>query len=289
MTLRPRRTLLYMPGANARALEKARSLNADGFIFDLEDAVAPDAKETARAQICDAVRQGGYRGREIVIRVNGLDTPWGVDDVKAAAAVTPDAILLPKVESKDQIQDLAALIEDYGDLASTAIWAMMETPRGILRSPEIAAFHPRLTCFVMGTSDLVKDLHAAHTPLRLPVLVSLGQCLLAARAEGLAILDGVYLDINDETGFHESCLQGKELGFDGKTLIHPKQIDAANSVFAPSSDDIDHAARLIAAYDEAMSQGKAVALLDGKLVENLHVEEARRLVSLAKTIETLNS
>ena len=289
MTLRPRRTLLYMPGANARALEKARGLNADGFIFDLEDAVAPDAKEMARAQVCNAVRDGGYRGRELVIRVNALNTPWGAADVEAAAAVKPDAILLHKVESKEHIQALAALIEQYGDLEETAIWAMIETPRGVLRAHEIAAFHPRLTCFVMGTSDLVKDLHAAHTPMRLPVLYSLSQSLLAARAEGLAILDGVYLDIHDEVGFHESCLQGKELGFDGKTLIHPKQVDAANSVFAPSPDDIDHATRLIAAYDEAMAQGKAVALLDGKLVENLHVEEARRLVSLAKTIEILNS
>ncbi|MGD8326851.1 MAG: CoA ester lyase [Sphingomonadales bacterium] len=287
MTARPRRTVLYMPGANARALEKAREINADGFIFDLEDAVSPDAKELARTQVCDAVRQGGYRGRELIIRVNGLDTPWGEDDVKAAVAVKPDALLLPKVESADEIRALAALIEQYGDLEKTAIWAMMETPRGILRAADIAAAHPRLECLVMGTSDLVKDLHAAHTSMRLPVLVSLGQCLLAARAEGLAILDGVYLDIQNDVGFHEACLQGKELGFDGKTLIHPRQVEAANKVFTPSSDDVEHAKRLIAAFDEAMAEGKAVALLDGKLIEILHVDEARRLVEMAKAIEEM--
>lgn len=286
MAAKPLRSVLYMPGANTRALEKARSLNADAFIFDLEDAVAPDKKINARENICRAVKQGGYRKRTLVIRINALSSEWGQEDAAAAAAVQPDAILLPKVETAEDIQELSQLITQFGDLSKTAIWAMMETPRGILNAPQIAAAHLRLDAMVMGTSDLVKDLHAAHTSSRVPVLVALGQCLLAARAEGLNILDGVYLNIEDTIGLHEACLQGRDLGFDGKTLIHPRQIETANAVFGPKTEEIEHANQIIRAYDEAMAQGQAVALLDGRLIENLHVEEARRLVALAQTIST---
>lgn len=287
MHIRPLRSVLYMPGSNARALEKARELAADAFIFDLEDAVAPDAKETARAQVCDAVRQGGYGKRQLVIRINGFDSAWGEEDLRAASAAKPNAILLPKVESPDQIRKAAKIMETAGITDDCVLWAMMETPRGILRAVDIASAHPRLAVMVMGTSDLVKDLHAAHTSMRLPMLVSLGQCLLAARAEGLCILDGVHLNLDDSVGFHEACLQGRQLGFDGKTLIHPKQIDTANAVFAPSEEDITNAQDIITAFDEAVSQGKGVAVLNGKLIENLHVEEARRVVALAQAIEGL--
>jgi citrate lyase subunit beta/citryl-CoA lyase len=287
-TARPRRSVLYMPGSNARALEKARTLAADALILDLEDAVAPEAKALAREQVCKAVTDGGYGGRELIIRSNGLDTPWGRDDIIAAAKAAPDAILLPKVESAAQVQAAEALLQQHGQ-AKTAIWCMMETPKGILHAEEIAAASPRLAALVMGTSDLVKDLNAQHTPLRLPVITSLGLCLLAARAYGLAILDGVYLDLDDEAGFEAACKQGLELGFDGKTLIHPKTLDAANRVFAPSEAQVAWAQKIIAAFEAASKEGKGVVLVDGKLVENLHVEQAKRLAALAEAIAKLQA
>lgn len=284
---RPRRSVLYMPGSNARALEKAKNLPADALILDLEDAVAPDAKAEARDQVCGAVKGGGYGGREMIIRVNGADTPWGDDDLRAAAAAGPDAILLPKVESARMVRDAEQKIVAAGAPKTTALWCMMETPRGILRAEEIAASSERLACFVMGTSDLTKDLHALHTPARTPMLTSLAICLLAARAEGLAILDGVYLDLKDEAGFRAACMQGLELGFDGKTLIHPSQVGPTNEVFGPSNEEVDMSRRIIEAFAEADAAGKAVVVVDGKLVENLHVENAQRIVGLADAIGRL--
>lgn len=286
---RPRRSVLYMPGSNARALEKARTLAADALILDLEDAVSPDAKEEARRQVCDAVKAGGYGNRELLVRVNGLGTPWGYADVAAAAACGADAILIPKVESADAVRQVEAIMVANGAPASMAIWCMMETPRGMLKAEEIANATPRMGGFVMGTSDLAKDLHCLHTRDRLPMITGLGLCLLAARAYNLAIVDGVYLDLNDDEGFAFSCQQGLELGFDGKTLIHPKTIEAANTVFAPSEKEIEWSRKIIAAHAEASAQGKGVVVVDGKLVENLHVENARRIVTLAEQITALEA
>jgi citrate lyase subunit beta/citryl-CoA lyase len=283
---RPRRSVLYMPGSNPRALEKARALAADALILDLEDAVAPDAKAQARDLVAATVQGGGYGNRELVVRTNGLDTAWGRDDVIAAARAAPDAILLPKVESAAQVQEAAALIEAHG-AAKTAIWCMMETPKGMLHAEAIASASPRLACFVMGTNDLAKDLNARHTPMRLPMITALGLCLLAARAYGLAIIDGVFMDVKDEAGLAASCQQGVELGFDGKTLIHPAQLEAANRAFAPSDADVDHARRVVAAFAAARAEGKGVVLLDGKLIENLHVVAAERLLALHDAIEKL--
>ncbi len=281
---RPRRSVLYMPGANARALEKSRSLPADALIFDLEDAVAPDAKINARKQIIEAVAAGGYGNREILIRTNGLNTPWGYDDLVAVAKAGADAVLLPKVESAETVRQAEAVLESHGASDDLAIWCMMETPRGMLHAEAIADASPRLGGLVMGTSDLAKDLQAQHTAMRLPLITALGLCLLAARAARIAILDGVYLDLNDHEGFVDSCRQGAELGFDGKTLIHPKQLAAANEVFAPSEEELRLSRRIIDAYAEAEAEGKGVVLVDGKLIEKLHVDHAKRVVALAEAI-----
>ncbi len=282
--IRPRRSVLYMPGSNPRALEKAKDLAADCLILDLEDAVAVAAKLDARTLVMDAVKAGGYGRRELIIRINSLDSEWGEGDMKAACAAGPDAILLPKVESAAMISQAEDMMVKFGAPENTKIWCMMETPRAMLNAAEIAASSARLTCFVMGTSDLVKDLHAHHTNLRLPVLTSLGLCILAARAENVEILDGVFLDLNDDEAFRASCLQGLEFGFDGKTLIHPKQLAGANEVFAPSPSELEFARRIIAAFAEAEADGKGVVLVDGKLIENLHVENAHRLVTLSEAI-----
>ena len=288
-TARPRRSVLYMPGSNTRALEKGRGLPADALILDLEDAVAPDAKVEARGNIAEALKAGGYGKREIIVRVNALDTPWGKDDVAALAASGADALLLPKVESAAMVSELEGLMRDAGAPDGLAIMCMMETPRGILNADEIAGASQRLTCLVMGTSDLVKELNAAHTPERLPVLTSLSLCVLAARAHGVAIVDGVHLDLSDDEGFAAHCRQGKDLGFDGKTLIHPKTIAVANEVFAPSEADIAQARRIIEAHAEATRQGQGVVVLDGKLIENLHVETAERSVALAEAIAAMSA
>lgn len=289
LTARPRRSVLYMPGSNARALEKGRGLPADALILDLEDAVAPDAKTLARNQIAAAVSEGGYGAREVIVRVNDLDTPWGNEDVAAIASCGADAILLPKVESAAMVHELEALMVASGAPDGMAIMCMMETPLGMLRADEISMASKRLSCLVMGTSDLVKDLQAAHTADRLPVLTSLGLCILAARAHGLAIVDGVHLDLQDDVGFAASCVQGRELGFDGKTLIHPKTIVAANEAFAPGAEEIAWSQKIIAAHREAAADGKGVVVVDGKLIENLHVESAQRLVALAGKIEELSA
>ncbi|BAE52753.1 HpcH/HpaI aldolase/citrate lyase family protein [Paramagnetospirillum magneticum] len=286
-TARPRRSVLYMPGSNPRTLEKARTLPADGLILDLEDAVAPDAKDVARSQVVDAVKAGGYGARELLIRVNSLATPWGQADVAAAASSGTHAVLIPKVESADTVRQVEAIMVANGAPADMAIWCMMETPRGMLKAEEIAGSSPRMGGFVMGTSDLAKDLHCAHTRDRLPMITSLGLCLLAARAYGLAALDGVYLDLNDDEGFAYSCQQGLELGFDGKTLIHPKTIETANRVFAPAEKEIEWSKKIIAAHAEASAAGKGVVVVDGKLIENLHVENARRIVALSDQIAAM--
>lgn len=283
---RPRRSVLYMPGSNARALDKGRSLPADAMIMDLEDAVAPGAKVEARDLILDALEAGGYGHREIVIRVNGLDTPWGHDDLVMAARSKADAVLLPKVESADAVRRAEAILKAAQAPDSLAIWCMMETPRGILHAEEIADASSRLEVLVMGTSDLAKDLHCAHTEMRFPMLHSLSTCILAARAAGLAILDGVHLDLNDDDGYRKACRAGLEMGFDGKTLIHPKTIEVANEVFAPSDEDVAWARKIIAAYQDAVAEGSAVVLVDGKLIENLHVEGAERIVRLVESIES---
>ncbi len=288
-TARPRRSVLYMPGSNARALEKARTLPADGLILDLEDAVAPDSKELARKQVCEAVAAGGFGMRETIIRVNALSTRWGYEDIAMASKSGADALLLPKVESADAIRHMEAIMRANGAPKSMKIWAMMETPRSVLESQRIAESTPRMECLVMGTSDLAKELDCAHTHERLPFMVSLGLCLLAARAAGLTILDGVYLDLNDEAGFEFACRQGQELGFDGKTLIHPKQVGPCNKVFTPKPEDVAWSRRIIEAHTAAAARGEGVVVVEGKLVENLHVESAHRVVDMAEAIAVMEA
>ena len=286
---RPRRSMLYMPGSNARALDKARTLPADSLILDLEDAVAPDAKDIARKQVCEAVKAGGFGLREIIIRVNALSTKWGYEDIAMASKSGANALLLPKVESADAIRHMEAIMRANGAPDSMTIWAMMETPRSILESQRIAESTPRMEGLVMGTSDLAKELDCAHTHERLPFMSSLGLCLLAARAARLAILDGVYLDLNDDTGFEFACRQGHELGFDGKTLIHPKQIGPCNKVFTPKESDVAWSRKIIQAHADAAARGEGVVVVDGKLIENLHVESAQRVVSMADAIAAMEA
>lgn len=286
-SVHPRRSVLYMPGSNPRALEKGRTLTADCLILDLEDAVAPDSKGLARTQIAEAVRRGGYGRRELIVRANGLESPWGEADLQAMATVGADAILLPKVESKSMIDAAISILDASGGPSDLPIWCMMETPLGILHAEEIAFASPRVGGLVLGTSDLAKDLNASHTRDRLPFMASLEICILAARAAEIAILDGVHLDLDDDAGFRTSCQQGKELGMDGKTLIHPKTIDIANEVYAPSPDVIAWSKRIIAAHEDAEQAGKGVVLVDGKLIENLHVESARHLLEMAQAIQAV--
>jgi citrate lyase subunit beta/citryl-CoA lyase len=278
-----------MPGSNARALDKGRSLPADALIIDLEDSVAPDAKADARQQIVAALGEGGYGGRELAIRVNGLTTPWGFDDIATISGTNADAILIPKVDSAEAVHQAVSIMDSVGAPETMAIWCMMETPRAILHAEEIADAHPSMGAFVMGTSDLAKDLGAAHTEMRLPFMMTLNMCVLAARAAGLAVLDGVHLDLNDDDGFRASCAQGRELGFDGKTLIHPKTIAAANEVFGPSEEELAWSQKIIEAHAGALKEGKGVVVVEGKLVENLHVESAKRLVAMAEAIRTLEA
>jgi len=276
-----------MPGSNARALEKGRTLAADGLILDLEDAVAPEAKETARDQVRNAIKEGGYGKREVIVRVNPMDTAWGHDDLTAVATMGADAVLLPKVESADAVHQAEDIMGTAGAPDELSVWCMMETPLGMLHAEEISHASPRVGALVMGTSDLAKDLQCAHTPDRIPFMTSLGLCMLAARAAGIGILDGVHLNLDDDEGFKDSCKQGAELGFDGKTLIHPKTIDAANKIFAPSNDVIEWSEKIIAAHAKAAKEGKGIVVVDGQLIENLHVLNAERLVAMSKAIEEL--
>lgn len=282
--MRPRRSVLFVPGINARALEKARGLDADALIFDLEDSVAPDAKAKARTAIVAAIAQGGWGRRELILRVNALNTEWADDDLRAAAQIKLDAVLLPKVESESEPRKAEAMLISGGAPLDLGIWCMIETARAVLHAEAIAAATPRLKAFVMGTADLSKEICAEETPLREPMTTALGLCILAARAYGLAVLDGVHFNVADAAGFEQSCQQGRRLGFDGKTLIHPSTIAAANRIFAPDDAAIAQARRVIAAFDEAKAQGKGVAVLDGRLIERLHVADAERTLALAAII-----
>jgi citrate lyase subunit beta/citryl-CoA lyase len=282
---RPRRSVLYMPSSNERALEKAKSIPCDGLILDLEDAVAPDAKPAAREAACAAVGSGEYGQREVTIRVNGADTEWHADDFAAACAAGPDAIVVPKVDSADAVRTLVDAMERHGAPDRTTLWAMVETPRAMLHAEEIAAASDRLSVLVMGTNDLVKELYAEHVPGRQPVLAGLGLALLAARATGKAILDGVYNDVKDVDGFLAECRQGRELGFDGKTLIHPGQVEGANEAFAPSEQAVEDARGVLQAWEDG--RGSGVVTFNGRMIENLHVESARRTLGIHEAIRAL--
>ena len=283
---RPRRSCLYMPGANARALEKAKTLGADVLILDLEDSVAPEAKQEARAQVAAAVKGGGFGKREIIVRVNGLSTPWGKDDIAAACACGPDGILAPKIESGAQVMEFDAALTGANLPAHAAFWANIETPRAILNLSDIAAAagSTRLACFVVGLNDLSKETRAQQKPGRAAFQAALSLAVMAARAEGLTAIDGVFNDIVDMGGFEAECRQALEFGYDGKTLIHPSQIETANTVFAPSREDIARARAVIAAFALPENAGKGVIKVDGAMTELLHLEEARRVVAVAEAI-----
>lgn len=278
---RPYRSALYIPGSRLRALDKARGLPVDVILFDLEDAVSPDEKDAARATLADELGKGGYGNRLKVVRINGLDTGWGADDAKAANDMACDAVLLPKVNGPVDVDALAAMTDK-------PIWAMMETPLGVLNSPAIAA-HPQIEGFVLGTNDLAKDLNTRHRADREPLLTSLQMCLLAARAHGVVAIDGVYNAFKDEDGFKVECEQGRDMGFDGKTLIHPAQVAIANEAFAPTQAEIELAERQIAAFAEAEAAGQGVAVVDGKIVENLHIVTARATLAKAAAIAELEN
>ena len=288
MTVRPRRSVLYMPGSNARAIEKARELPADGIILDLEDAVAPEAKVMAREQIRKALEKGGFGDREVFVRINGLDTRWWVDDLHAVADVRPDAVLVPKISDPHQLQDLAARIVDMGTDPHIRVWAMMETPLAMINVGAIAAAahdsETRLSGFVMGTNDLAKDTRARIVPGRAPMLPWLMTCVAAARAFGIDILDGVYNDLGNAEGFAEECRQARDLGFDGKTLIHPRQIEVCNDAFSPAPEEVEAARKIIATFDLPENQGKGVIQIEGRMVERLHADMARRTVEIADAI-----
>jgi citrate lyase subunit beta/citryl-CoA lyase len=281
--VRPRRSVLYMPGSNARAMEKARTLRADALILDLEDAVAPDAKALARDQVCDAVKARGFGKREVVVRINALSTAWGHADLEAAAAAKPDAILIPKVSSAAELRDVEARLS----AADVAVWAMIETPLAIFRLAEIAGAGGRLACFVMGTNDLIKEFHGQHTRDRQNLSAALSLSVAAGRAFGLSVIDGVHNDIADTDGFTETCRQGRAFGFDGKTLIHPSQIEPCNAVFAPAADEVEAARKIIAAFEQPENKGNGAIALDGRMVELLHAEIARRTIALADAIAAL--
>ena len=282
--LRPRRSVLYMPGANERALEKAKGLDADALILDLEDAVAPDAKPEARERVCAAVQSGEYGHRELTIRVNGIGTEWHEDDLAAAAHAGPHGVVVPKVNSADEVRTLVDALEKAGAPDHTMLWAMVETPVAILHAEEIAAAHERLAVLVMGTNDLVNETFALHVPGRSPLVPSLTIALLAARAAGKVILDGVYNDVKDEEGFAAEARQGREMGFDGKTLIHPSQVEPTNEAFAPSEADVEHAGEVIEAYEQAQAEGRGVVTVNGRMIEHLHVRDAQRILALHEAI-----
>ena len=284
---RPRRSVLYLPASNERALEKAKTLAVDALILDLEDAVAPDAKDAARDNACAAARSGEYGRRELAIRVNGIGTQWHDADLHAACAAGPDAVVVPKVGSGDEVRALVAAMEAAGAPGHTALWAMVETPQAMLHCEEIAGASDRLTVLVMGTNDLAKELHAEHVPGRAPLLTGLSLCLLAARATGTVILDGVYNDVKDLEGFEAECTQGRQLGFDGKTLIHPGQVEVCNTTFAPSAEAVEDARGVLAAWEAG--GGAGVVTHRGRMIENLHVETAQRVLSVHEAVTRASS
>ncbi|MCH8505470.1 MAG: CoA ester lyase [Ectothiorhodospiraceae bacterium] len=285
MRLPPPRSGLFMPGSNPRAIEKARSLDADALILDLEDAVGPEQKQEARTLVREALRQGGFGQRELIVRVNGLETEWAEDDLRMVAVEQLDGVLIPKVESAEDLTRARQILTAAGAPSSLPLWAMAETPRGILNLVLICAGSAGLQVLVAGTSDLARDLRVRHTADRVGLIGALSQCVLAARANGLDVLDGVYLDLHNAEGFRHACQQGRDLGFDGKTCIHPSQLQVTNEVFSPTAVELELARRVIAAWDEAQAQGKGLAVVNGRLVESLHVEEARRTLLLQETIE----
>jgi len=288
MTIRPRRSVLYMPGSNARAIEKARSLPADAVILDLEDSVAPQSKAAARQQVAEAVKAGGFGPREVVVRINGLDTEWWLDDLLAITHAKPNAILLPKISKPEQFDDVIERFIDVHSGHAVRIWAMMETPLAMLHAERIAAAardpEVRLTAFVMGTNDLAKDTRAKLLPGRAAMLPWLMTCVAAARAHGVEIIDGVYNDLANAEGFAQECAQARDLGFDGKTLIHPNQIASCNAAFSPTPEEVAQAEKIIAAFDLPENAGKGVVALDGRMVERLHADMARRTVAIGKAI-----
>jgi len=289
MPFRPRRSVLYMPGSNARAIEKARSLPVDGVILDLEDAVAPDAKVQARQQVADAVKAGGFGAREVFIRVNGIDTPWHADDLNAAAHAAPDGILVPKVSTVETLERVGQRLLDMRTHLKTRIWAMIETPEAIFNINALAAeahdSEARLAGFVMGTNDLAKETRARLVPGRAPMVSWLALCVLAAHGHGIDILDGVYNDLSDPKGLEAECAQARDMGFDGKTLIHPNQIGPCNTAFSPTLDEVAQARKTIAAFDLPENKDKGVVQIDGRMVERMHAEMARRTVEIADAIE----
>jgi len=284
---RPRRSVLYLPASNERALEKARSIPCDALILDLEDAVAPDAKPAAREAACAAASSGGYGEREVTIRVNGADTEWHVADIAAACAAGPDAIVVPKVNTADAVLHLVEAMAGNDAPERTKLWAMIETPYAMLHAEDIAAVSDRLTVLVMGTNDLAKELYAEHVPGRQPLLTSLSLALLAARATGKVIIDGVYNDVKNTDGFMDECQQGREMGFDGKTLIHPSQVDGANEAFAPSEGAVEAARGILQAWEDG--EGSGVVTYDGRMIENLHVESAQRTLAIHEAINSLRA
>jgi len=286
-SLRPRRSALYMPAANERALEKAKTIATDAIIFDLEDAVSPDAKDLARTQAVAAVNSGEYGKRELTIRCNALATPWGHADVAAAAKACVSAVVIPKINSVAEVDEVSRALDAAGAPKEMMIWAMIETPTAIMDCRAIAA-HPRVAVLVMGTNDLAKELRASQVPGRAPLVPSLHMALLAAREADKVILDGVYNDIKNADGFTAECVQGQNMGFDGKTLIHPDQVSIANDTWAPSAQDVEHARKVIAAFNEALAEGKGVVQLDGKMIENLHVANAERAIAIADAIAQLS-
>ncbi|MEW5965371.1 MAG: CoA ester lyase [Pseudomonadota bacterium] len=293
MQVRPRRSVLYMPGSNQRALEKARTIDADALILDLEDAVAPDAKIEARGRVCAAVKAGGYGRRELIIRVNALETPWGADDLFAAAEAEPDAILVPKVGRPGDIISAAKVLKAAHAPEKTKLWAMMETPMAIINVRDIAAAgierEHRLTCMVMGTNDLLKESRARALHNRFAVVPWLAMTIVAARAYGLDVLDGVYNDYKDEAGLREECEHGRTLGMDGKTLIHPSQVGPTNDIFSPTAEEVGWSRKIIAAFDMPENARKGVITVEGRMVERLHLVMAKRTVAIAEAIAEMNA
>ncbi|MEZ5239269.1 MAG: CoA ester lyase [Microthrixaceae bacterium] len=287
-TYRPRRSVLYMPGANDKALEKAKGLPCDAIIFDTEDSVAPDMKAVARDKVAAAVASGDYGKRELTIRVNSAETEWHEDDLRSAAEAGPSGIVVPKVDSAADVAAVEAILESAGVPDHTRIWAMLETPAAVENAVEVAASSERLEVLVMGTNDLAKELRAALVPGRAPLRWGLGRCVNAARYAGKVILDGVYNDVRNPEGFEAECAQGAEMGFDGKTIIHPSQVEPSNAAFAPSAEEIEYSRRVIEAWDAALAEGKGVVTVDGRMIENLHVDNARRALAVAEAIAALS-
>ncbi len=289
MIIRPRRSVLYMPGSNARAIEKARTLPVDGIILDLEDAVAPAAKEAARAQVVQAVKAGGFGRREVFVRINALDTPWSIDDLTAAANAGPDAILVPKITTTEQLDLIGQRLFDMKADQKVRVWAMIETPLALFNIQALAAeahdSETRLAGFVIGSNDLAKETHARIVPGRAPMRPWFATCIAAARAYGIDILDGVYNDIADTEGFARECAEGRDMGFDGKTLVHPSQIAPCNTAFSPSVEEVADARRIIAAFEQPANKDRGVVELDGRMVERMHAEIARRTMAIAEAIE----